>query len=88
MSEFKTSREELEVKVTTIDRLGFDLRVTSRGGGLTEEFRVGFQVNILTLEDAKSEIGKLLQCAWEMSIGDKCDDMIPPIFKTNRDILE
>lgn len=79
--------EDLEVKVTTIDRLGMDLRVSTNGGATTAEYRVGFVVKVLNLEDAKSEIVKTFQEAWEKSEGDEWEDMGPPIFKTNKDIL-
>mmetsp|Transcript_12408 Transcript_12408/g.15996 ORF Transcript_12408/g.15996 Transcript_12408/m.15996 type:complete len:341 (-) Transcript_12408:250-1272(-) len=85
--EFARCNEQLDVKVTTIDRLGFDIRVASRGGAVTEEFRIGFMVKILSLEDAKSEIGKTFQNAWEKSMGDDWEGMVPPLFLTNRDIL-
>jgi len=80
------------VRVTAVDRLGMDLRVTvmggrkrgaggvgggggsgGRGGGrnrlVTNEFRVGFRIPVLSVEDAKSEILKVFQEAWEIGEG-------------------
>jgi hypothetical protein len=70
MSEGETA--EL-VRCTNVDRLGLDVRVTYRGAKrkklLTDEYRIGFRTPVLTLEDAKSEIIKLCQEAWEKSEG-------------------
>jgi len=79
--------DDLDIKVTTIDRLGMDIRVSSNEGADTAEYRVGFVVKVLNLEDAKSEIVKIFQEAWEKSEGEEWEDMGPPIFKTNKDIL-
>jgi hypothetical protein len=61
------------VRCTNVDRLGLDVRVTYRGAKrkklLTDEYRIGFRTPVLTLEDAKSEIIKLCQEAWEKSEG-------------------
>lgn len=78
-----------EVRVTTIDRLGMTLRIThGPGGQRTDEFRVGFPIKILNMEDAKSEIVKIFQEAWEKEQGEEWEDMGPPIVKTTSDILK
>jgi len=73
------------VKCTGVDRLGMDLRVEA--GDRTEIYRVGFQVAALSLEDAKSEVTKIFQEAWEKENGNEWEDMGPPVLKTGRDIL-
>jgi len=79
---------DLSVTVTTIDRLGMDIRVATEKGERTDEYRVGFLVKVLTMEDAKSEIVKIFQEAWEKEQGEYWEDMGPPIVKTQADILE
>ena len=79
---------DLSVTVTTIDRLGMDIRVSTEKGERTDEYRVGFLVQVLTMEDAKSEIVKIFQEAWEKEQGEYWEDMGPPIVKTQADILE
>lgn len=79
---------DLEVTVTTIDRLGMDIRVTTDQGARTDEYRVGFLVKVRTLEEAKSEIVKIFQEAWEKEQGEYWEDMGPPIIKTQVDILD
>ncbi len=59
-----------EVVMTNVDRLGTDFSV--RTGDTTEEFRIGFSIEILGAEDAKSEIAKLFQDAWEIEQGYGC----------------
>lgn len=80
-----------QVSVTTIDRLGMDIRVSYRDASedqqRTDVFRVGFQVNVRNLEEAKSEILKIFQVSWEKSEGEVWEDMGPPVFKTSSDIL-
>merc|ERR1719273_3007544 len=61
-------------RVTGVDRLGMDVRVTSRAPGrrsrlVTDEFRVGFRTPVASVEDAKSEILKVFQEAWERREG-------------------
>lgn len=51
------------VRVTSVDRLGMDVRVTFEAGSRrsklqTDEFRVGFRIPVLSVEDAKSEVYK------------------------------
>lgn len=90
--------EELEkVRVTGVDRLGVDLRVTTRDPRrknklLTDEFRVGFRIPVISVEDAKSEILKVFQEAWEKKNGVTWgDDEVPgadvPVLKTAEDNL-
>jgi len=78
-----------EARVTTIDRLGMTLRIThGPGGQRTDEFRVGFPIKVLNMEDAKSEIVKIFQEAWEKEQGEEWEDMGPPVVKTTSDILK
>ena len=89
-SQFIGLTEVDEVVVTTIDRLGMDIRVTHKVEDeqqRTEVFRLGFQVNVRNLEESKSEILKMFQEAWEKSEGEEWEDMGPPVFKTSTDIL-
>jgi len=79
--------KELEVQVTCIDRLGLDIRVATQSGTKTDEYRIGFSLNVLTMEDAKSEIGKIFQEAWEKEQGEYWEDMGPPIVKTQISLL-
>jgi len=90
--------EEVEkVRVTGVDRLGMDLRVTSRmprrkNKLLTDEFRLGFRIPVISVEDAKSEILKVFQEAWEKKNGVTWgDDELPgsdiPVLKTAEDNL-
>lgn len=58
------------IRVTSVDRLGMDIRVTTQGKGRrnklnTDEFRIGFRISVISVEDAKSEILKVFQEAWE-----------------------
>merc|ERR1712071_620017 len=47
------------------DRLGLDIRVTKRGLRrnklVTDEFRLGFRIPVISVEDAKSEIQKIFR---------------------------
>jgi putative heme iron utilization protein len=59
-----------QIRVTNVDRLGMDIRVTSQKGTRrnklqTDEFRIGFRIPVISVEDAKSEILKVFQEAWE-----------------------
>jgi putative heme iron utilization protein len=87
------------VRVTTVDRLGMDIRVTSQKGArrnklITDEFRVGFRIPVISVEDAKSEILKVFQEAWEKGNGYvwETDEALPgsdiPIAKIAEDSLE
>lgn len=58
------------IRVTNVDRLGMDVRVTRQQGTRrnklsTDEFRIGFRIPVISVEDAKSEILKVFQEAWE-----------------------
>lgn len=90
-------KEVEKVRVTGVDRLGMDLRVTRRmprrkNKLLTDEFRVGFRISVISVEDAKSEILKVFQEAWEKHNGVTWgDDEVPgadvPLLKTAEDNL-
>ena len=93
------STEIERVRVTNVDRLGVDIRVTSQKGArrnklLTDEFRVGFRIPVISVEDAKSEILKVFQEAWEKGNGYtwEADDELPgstvPVMKIAADDLE
>lgn len=85
------------IRVTGIDRLGLDIRVTKRGPRrnklITDEFRIGFRIPVISNEDAKSEVLKIFQEAWEKSNGITwgTDDELPgstiPIMKIAEDSL-
>jgi putative heme iron utilization protein len=91
--------EKLEnIRVTNVDRLGMDVRVTRQQGTrrnklMTDEYRVGFRIPVISVEDAKSEILKVFQEAWEKGNGvDWGDEEKPgstvPIMKIAADSLE
>jgi hypothetical protein len=96
-AEILSVNEVEKVRVTGVDRLGMDLRVTSRmprrkNKLLTDEFRVGFRIPVISVEDAKSEILKVFQEAWEKKNGVTWgDDEVPgadvPVLKTAEDNL-
>merc|ERR1719469_218058 len=79
-----------DIQVTNVDRLGLDLRITrqqTRMKLITEEFRLGFRIPVYSVEDAKSEVMKIFQEAWEKGQGldwgdDDDDDDSVPIIKT------
>jgi heme iron utilization protein len=88
------------IRMTSVDRLGMDIRVTFQMGTRrnklqTDEFRIGFRIPVQSVEDAKSEILKVFQEAWEkengMSWGES-EDLTPgsnvPIIKIAADSLE
>lgn len=89
--------EEVErIRVTNVDRLGMDMRVTRKGPRrnklVTDEFRLGFRIPVISVEDAKSEIQKVFQEAWEREQGYTWgDDELPgsdvPIIKIAEDSL-
>lgn len=92
-------KTEIErIRVTNVDRLGMDIRVTSQMGTrrnklVTDEFRIGFRIPVISVEDAKSEILKVFQEAWEKGNGISWgDDEMPgsnvPIMKIAADSLE
>jgi len=85
-----------EIKVTSVDRLGMDVRVTNRVSKkklTTNEYRIGFRIPVISIEDAKSEILKVFQEAWEKGQGFEwdLDDELPgssvPIIKVAEDSL-
>lgn len=89
-----------DIRVTNVDRLGMDCRVTSQMGTrrnklMTDEFRIGFRIPVISVEDAKSEILKVFQEAWEkannVSWGED-DQETPgstvPVLKIAADSLE
>jgi putative heme iron utilization protein len=87
------------IRVTNVDRLGLDIRVTCQKGArrnklITDEFRVGFRIPVMSVEDAKSEVLKVFQEAWEKGNGYTwdSDDELPgssvPIAKIAEDALE
>ena len=96
-TEILDANEVEKVRVTGVDRLGMDLRVTSRmprrkNKLLTDEFRVGFRIPVISVEDAKSEVLKVFQEAWEKNNGVTWgDDEVPgadvPVLKTAEDNL-
>ena len=55
------------LRVDGVDRLGLEVRVKTADS--TDEYRIGFRVPARTVEDAKSEINKLFQEAWELEQG-------------------
>ncbi|CAM9432575.1 unnamed protein product [Ascophyllum nodosum] len=73
------------VSVTTVDRLGLDVRV--KANDLTDEFRIGFRQPVSSVEDAKSEIVKIFQEAWEKEHGFEWEDQGPPVQRYAEDIL-
>jgi putative heme iron utilization protein len=91
--------EDVErIRVTSLDRLGMDIRVTTQVKGRrnklnTDEFRIGFRIPVISVEDAKSEVLKVFQEAWEKANGYEWsgDDEAPgsdvPIVKIAADNL-
>ena len=86
------------IRMTSVDRLGMDLRVTAQQGTRrnklqTDEFRIGFRIPVMSVEDAKSEILKVFQEAWEKGNGvswggsEAPGDSVP-IMKIAADSLE
>lgn len=85
------------IRMTNVDRLGMDIRVTSQMGSRrnklqTDEFRIGFRIPVISVEDAKSEILKVFQEAWEkandFSWGEDEPGSSVPILKIAADSLE
>ena len=77
--------EVSSVRLQAIDRLGIDLRVSS--GLFTDEYRVAFRHAVKTAEDAKSEVMKLFQEAWERDNGHVVIEDLPVMSKYAEDIL-
>jgi putative heme iron utilization protein len=88
-----------KIRVTSVDRLGMDIRVTVQVGTRrnklkTDEYRIGFRIPVISVEDAKSEILKVFQEAWEKgnNVSWSGDDEVPgstvPIMKIAADSLE
>jgi hypothetical protein len=75
-----------------------DIRVTCQQGTRrnklsTDEFRIGFRIPVISVEDAKSEILKVFQEAWEkanaINWGDEEEPgSTVPILKIAADSLE
>jgi len=82
---FLGAQEVDQVTATTVDRLGIDLRVTS--GELTDEYRVGFREKVTSTEDAKSELVKMFQEAWEREHDYAWIEELPPVIRYAEDIL-
>jgi len=92
------STEIEEIRVTNVDRLGMDVRVTCQQGTRrnklsTDEFRIGFRIPVISIEDAKSEVLKVFQEAWEkdkhITWGDEEEPGSQiPIMKIAADSLE
>ncbi|TFJ87172.1 hypothetical protein NSK_001504 [Nannochloropsis salina CCMP1776] len=82
---FLGARDVDQVTATTVDRLGIDLRVTT--GELTDEYRVGFREKVVSTEDAKSELVKMFQEAWEREHDYAWTDELPPVIRYAEDIL-
>ena len=78
-------------RITSVDRLGIDVRVSRvvRKKLVTDEYRIGFRTDIMSVEDAKSEIQKVFQDAYEIGEGMVAEDEIEklPIFKFAEDGL-
>eukprot|EP01038_Epipyxis_sp_PR26KG_P004308 gene4308-6105_t len=76
-----------QVRVQAIDRLGVDLRVET--GEFTDEYRIAFRHTVNSAEDAKSELVKLFQEAWECENGyfTYTNESAPKITKYAEDIL-
>ncbi|GMH47461.1 hypothetical protein TrRE_jg10515, partial [Triparma retinervis] len=78
-----------------IDRLGVDFRVTYKPARkiVTDEYRIGFRIPIMSVEDAKSECLKVYQEAWEIKEGfmydegEEGEDDGIPVFKFASDGL-
>ena len=87
-----------DVRLTNVDRLGMDLRVTAQMGTRrnkmqTDEYRIGFRIPVMSVEDAKSEVLKVFQEAWEKGNGmswgdDEAPGSTVPILKIAADSLE
>ena len=58
-----------------------------QAGELTDEYRVAFRHEVRSAEDAKSEMLKLFQEAWEREQGYFYADDLPAITKYAEDIL-
>lgn len=94
------SNEIEAIRMTSVDRLGMDIRVTFQMGTRrnklqTDEFRIGFRIPVQSVEDAKSEILKVFQEAWEKENGmswEESEELTPgsnvPIVKIAADSLE
>lgn len=73
------------VTIQTIDKFGIDIRV--KRDQFTDEYRVAFRHPVNSSEDAKSELMKLFQEAWERDQGYFFTEDLPPIKKYAEDIL-
>lgn len=82
---FLGAQEVDQVQASSVDRLGIDLRVTR--GELTDEYRIGFREKVSSTEDAKSELVKMFQEAWERENGYAWSEELPPVIRYAEDIL-
>ena len=93
------TNEIVKIRLTTIDRLGMDIRVTTQMGTRrnklqTDEFRIGFRIPVVSIEDAKSEVLKVFQEAWEKGQDMQWENDVEdpgesvPILKIAADSLE
>jgi len=73
------------VRIMAVDSLGVDLRVQQ--GAETDEWRIAFRNAVVSPEDAKSEVTKLFQEAWEVSQGFHLYDEPPKVTRYASDIL-
>ena len=65
--------------------MGIDLRI--KAGDFTDEYRVGFRHIVSSAEDAKSEVMKLFQEAYERENGFYFSTDNPPCKRYASDIL-
>uniref|UniRef100_A0A7S3JYN3 DUF2470 domain-containing protein n=1 Tax=Aureoumbra lagunensis TaxID=44058 RepID=A0A7S3JYN3_9STRA len=75
--------DALKISVVHLDKLGVDFRV-ERKGNIVEEYRIKYRIPATSVEDAKSELNKLLQEAWEADNGltfDGSYDVKPAVRK-------
>ena len=61
--------------------------VFNQVGDYTDEYRIGFRHEVVNAEDAKSEVVKLFQEAYERENGFFFTDTLPPVTKYAEDIL-
>lgn len=73
------------VSLQAVDRLGIDVRVKTLD--FTDEYRIGYRYQVNSAEDAKSEMLKLFQEAWERENGYSFTDTLPPYTKYAEDLL-
>lgn len=69
-----------------IDRLGIDVRVSAATS--TDEYRIAFRNPVATSEDAKSELTKLFQEAWERARNSSPWKELPRVEKYAEDVTK